>query len=121
MTIQVVTVSTEELKDVICDAYKEGYLKAQREWVIEKASQKQEPRFGEIIRGVKELRQYLIYKDYWNGSISTLSKVAPQLTAEGDRQGHGLIFRRTYIDHSFEKGFCFQKPKRKFQKREPTV
>src|SRR5579862_474870 len=102
MTIQVVTLSTQELQSFVADAYMEGYLKAQREWVAEKAAHKEEPKFGEIIRGVKELRQYLIYKGYWSGSVSTLSKVAPQLLAEGDRQGHGLIFRRTCIDHSFE-------------------
>jgi hypothetical protein len=41
-----------------------------------------------------------------------LSKIAPQLLAEGDRQGHGLIFRRTYIDHAFETGFHFVIPKK---------
>jgi len=108
MTIQVITIGTQELQSIISDAYKEGYVKAQREWVAEKAAQKEEPKFGEIIRGCKELRQYLIYKEYWNGSISTLSKVAPQLVADGDKEGHGLIFRRTCIDHSFATGFRFQ-------------
>jgi hypothetical protein len=108
MTIQVVTLSTQELQGIVTDAYKEGYIKAQREWVAEKAAQKDEPKFGEIIRGVKELRQYLIYKGFWSGSVSTLSKVAPQLLTEGDKQGHGLIFRRTCIDHDFEKGFRFK-------------
>lgn len=108
MTIQVITIGAEELQGIVTNAYKEGYLKAQREWFAEKAAQKQEPKFGEIIRGVKELRQYLLYKEYWNGSASTLSKVAPQLVADGDKVGHGLIFRRTYIDHEFENGFHFK-------------
>lgn len=108
MAIQVITLETQELQGIISDAYKEGYVKAQREWNAEKAAQKEEPKFGEIIRGCKELRQYLIYKEYWSGSISTLSKVAPQLIAEGDKQGHGLIFRRTYIDYSFANGFQFK-------------
>lgn len=113
MPIQVITLGTQELQGIITDAYKEGYIKAQREWVAEKASQKEEPKFGEIIRGVKELRQYLIYKEYWNGSVSTLSKVAPQLVEEDDKQSHGLIFRRTCIDHSFGNGFRFQQPPKK--------
>ena len=116
MAIQIVTVGTQELQDIITDAYKEGYIKAQREWVAEKEAHKEEPKFGEIIRGVKELRQYLIYKEYWSGSVSTLSKVAPQLIAEGDKQGHGLIFRRTYVDYSFKSGFRFQQPIKKHMK-----
>lgn len=108
MTIQVITIGSQELEGIISDAYKDGYIKAQREWVAEKAVQKEEPKFGEIIRGCKELRQYLVYKEYWNGSLSTLSKVAPQLIAEGDKQGHGLLFRRTCIDYSFGNGFRFQ-------------
>ena len=113
MAIQVVTIDTQDFQSIIADAYKEGYIKAQRDRAAEKAVQKEEPKFGEIIRGCKELRQYLIYKEYWSGSVSTLSKVAPQLLAEGDKQGHGLIFRRTCIDHSFANGFRFQSlPKR---------
>jgi len=108
MPIQVITLETQELQGIISDAYKEGYIKAQKEWVAEKAKQKEEPKFGEILRGVKELRQYLIYKEYWKGSVSTLSKVAPQLLEEGDKQGHGLIFRKGCIDHAFNNGFRFQ-------------
>ena len=107
MTIQVVTLSTQELQGIVTDAYKEGYIKAQKEWEAEKSAKKEEPKFGEIIRGVKELQQYLQYREYWRGSISTLSKVAPQLLMEGDKQGHGLIFRRTCIDHSFANRFRF--------------
>jgi len=113
MTIQVITIGTQELQGIIADAYKEGYVKAQREWVVEKAAQKKEPKFGEILRGCKELRQYLVFKEYWNGSVNTLSKVAPQLVAEGDKVGHGLIFRRTYVDHAFVTGFRFQMPLKK--------
>ena len=115
MTIQVVTLSVEELQEYITDAYKEGYVKAQREWDAEKEAKIKEPTFNELLRGVKELRQYLIYKGYWVGSISTLSKVAPQLLAEGDKQGHSLIFRRGCIDHDFQNGFRF-KPLIKKQK-----
>lgn len=113
MSIQVVTIGTLDFQSIITEAYKEGYIKAQRDWLVEKAAQKEEPKFRELIRGCKELRQYLAYKEYWNGSLSTLSKVAPQLLAEGDRQGHGLIFRRTYIDHEFETGFHFSMPNKK--------
>lgn len=113
MTIQVVTIGTQELQSIITDAYKEGYIKAQQEWAAEKAAQEAEPKFGEIIRGCKELGQYLSYKEYWHGSLSTLSKVAPQLVAEGDKQGHGLIFRRTCIDHDFANGFRFVLPPKK--------
>ena len=115
MTIQVVTLSVQELQGFVADAYKEGYIKAQREWEAEKAAEKATPKFNEILRGVKELRQYLIYKEYWSGSVSTLSKVAPQLLTEGDKQGHGLIFRRGCIDHDFQNGFRF-KPLPKKQK-----
>jgi len=108
MPIQIITLETQEFQGIITDAYKEGYIKAQREWVAEKAAQKEEPKFGEILRGVKELRHYLIYKEYWNGSVSTLSKVAPQLLEEEDKQGHGLIFRKGCIDHAFTNGFRFQ-------------
>jgi hypothetical protein len=116
MSIQVVTLGTQELQGIISDAYKEGYVKAQREWMVEKEAQKEVPKFGEIIRGCKELRQYLIYKEYWNGSISTLSKLAPQLVEEDDKKGHGLIFRRACIDHSFQTGFRFQQiPKKQLK------
>jgi len=107
MSIQVITIDTHDFQSIITEAYKEGYIKAQREWVAEKAAKKTEPIFKEIIRGCKELRQYLIYKGYWSGSISTLSKVAPQLLTEGDKQGFGLVFRRGCIDHDFENGFRF--------------
>jgi hypothetical protein len=110
MTIQVVALSVEEMQGFVADAYKEGYIKAQREWEKEKSAKKDEPKFSETIRGCKELRQYFIYKDYWSGSISTLSKVAPQLLLEDDKQGHGLIFRRTCIDHYFSQGFRFRQP-----------
>lgn len=113
MSIQVVTVGTQDFQSIIIEAYKEGYLKAQHDWLAEQAARKEEPHFREIIRGCKELRQYLLYKEYWGGSLSTLSKVAPQLLAEGDRQGHGLIFRRAYIDHAFETGFHFIIPEKK--------
>lgn len=119
MTIQVVTLSIPELQNVIVDAYKEGYIKAQKEWEAEKTAKKEEPKFNEIIRGVKELRQYLIYKDYWAGSVSTLSKVAPQLLSEGDKQGHGLVFRRSCIDHDFQNGFRFKLPDKKKKASEP--
>ena len=110
MSLQVITIGTQDFQNIVMDAYKEGYLKAQREWDVEKASKKEEPKFGEIIRGCKELRQYLIYKAYWSGSVSTLSKVAPQLVAEDDKYGHGLIFRRGCIDHAFATGFHFFNP-----------
>lgn len=113
MAIQVVTISVEELLGIInCErenAYLNGYIKAKKELETIKA----EPKFSELLRGVKELRQYLIYKGYWVGSVSTLSKTAPQLLTQGDRQGHGLIFRRTYIDHLFETGFRFALPVKK--------
>jgi len=115
MTIQVVTLSVQELQGYVIDAYKEGYVKAQREWEAEKEAKTKEPKFNEVLRGVKELRQYLIYKGYWGGSISTLSKVAPQLLTEGDKLGHGLIFRCGCIDHDFANGFRF-KPLIKKQK-----
>jgi hypothetical protein len=113
MAIQVVTLGTQDFQTIVTDAYKEGYLKAQREWATEKIAQQDEPKFAEIIRGCKELRQYLIYKEYWNGSVSTLSKVAPQLLTEGHRQGYGLIFRRSCIDHAFATGFRFLLPLKK--------
>jgi len=113
MALQVITIDTQDFQSIITDAYREGFLKAQRDWAAEKATQKEEPKFGEIIRGCKELRQYLIYKAYWSGSVSTLSKVAPQLVAEGDKYGHGLIFRRGCIDHAFATGFHFFNPIRK--------
>ncbi|MGP8216091.1 MAG: hypothetical protein ACLQQ4_11040 [Bacteroidia bacterium] len=112
MTIQVVTMSIPEMQVVVTDAYKEGYLKAQREWEAEKSAKKEEPKFGEIIRGCKELLRYLTYKEYWIGSVSTLSKVAPQLVDKDERRGHGLVFRRACIDHAFENGFRFQSPKK---------
>jgi len=115
MAIQIITLGIEDIQGVLADAYKEGYIKAQREWEIEKAAKKEEVKFSEIIRGVKELRQYLIHKSYWVGSVSTLSKVAPQLLLDGDRQGHSLIFRRTCIDHSFQQGFRFIQPPKKKQ------
>jgi hypothetical protein len=121
MAIQVVTISVEELLGIINvereSAYSNGYIKAKKEMETVKA----EPKFTELLRGVKELRQYLMYKDYWAGSISTLSKTAPQLLAEGDRQGHGLIFRRTYIDHAFETGFRFTLPVKKKRVRASSL
>jgi len=108
MTIQVVTISVQDLQGYIAEAYKEGYVKAQREWEAEKAAAIATPKFNEILRGVKELRQYLMFKGYWSGSVSTLSKVAPQLLADGDKQGHGLIFRCGCIDHDFANGFRFK-------------
>jgi hypothetical protein len=116
MTIQVITIGTQELQGIISDAYRDGYIKAQRDWVAEQAAKTQEPKFGEIIRGCKELRQYLIYKEYWNGSLSSLSKVAPQLVEQDDKKSHGLIFRRTCIDYSFQTGFRFQQPLKKHPK-----
>jgi hypothetical protein len=107
MTIQVVTLSVQELQGIVTDAYKEGYVKAQREWNAEKLAKENEPKFGEILRGVKELRQYLIYKGYWNGSLSTLSKVACQLLTDEEKQGFRLIFRRGCIDHHFANEFRF--------------
>ncbi len=93
---------------------RESYLKAQREWVAEKAAQKEEPKFGELIRGCKELLQYLTYKGYWRGSINTLNKSAAQLQTEDDKQGFGLIFRRGCIDYAFANGFRFVSlPKKK--------
>lgn len=116
MAIQVVTIDTQDFQSIITDAYKEGYIKAQRDWAAEKAAQKEEQKFGEIIRGCKELRQYLMHKTYWVGSVSTLSKVAPQLLTDGDKLGHGLIFRRTCIDHAFANGFRFQTVKKTLNK-----
>ncbi|HTA27861.1 MAG TPA: hypothetical protein VK809_08730 [Bacteroidia bacterium] len=113
MTIQVVTIGTQDFQSIVTDAYKEGYLKAQREWVAEKAAQKDEPKFGEILRGCKELLQYLTYKGYWRGSINTLNKYATQLVSEDDKKGFGLIFRRGCIDHDFENGFRFTVPLKK--------
>ncbi|MGP8214115.1 MAG: hypothetical protein ACLQQ4_00990 [Bacteroidia bacterium] len=55
----------------------------------------------------------MTYKGYFGGSVSTLSKVAPQLLDEGEKQGHGLIFRRLCIDHAFDNGFRFLSPKKK--------
>ena len=105
--LQVLTISSPELQDIISEAYKEGYLRAQQEFK-EKAIKENEPKFGEILRGVKELCRYLHYKDYWKGTVSTLSKVAPQLLEDEEKLGHGLVFRRTCIDHAFEMGFRFQ-------------
>jgi hypothetical protein len=113
VAIQIITLGIEDMQSIVADAYKEGYIKAQREWEIEKAAKKDEVKFSEIIRGVKELRQYLIHKSYWVGSVSTLSKVAPQLLLDGDRQGHSLIFRRTSIDYVFSIGFHFVQPPKK--------
>ena len=115
MAIQVVTVGLEELKELINvereSAYASGYLKAKKELEIVKA----EPKFNEVLRGVKELKHYLEYKGYWSGSVNTLNKVAPQLLDEGDKQGHRLIFRRTCIDHAYANGFRFH-PLRKSSK-----
>ena len=113
MTIQVVTLSIPELQSFVTDAYKEGYLKAQREWLAEKEAKIEEPKFGEIIKGCKELHTYLTYKGYWHNTVSTLSKVAPQLLEEGEKQGHCLVFRRTCIDYRFDNGFRFLSPKKK--------
>ena len=113
MAIQVVTLTAPELQGIISDAYREGYLKAQREWELESKSKQEEPKFGELIKGCKELHHYLQYKGYWKGSLSTLSKVAPQLLEKDDRQGHGLLFRRTCVDHAFKNGFRFKSPDRK--------
>jgi hypothetical protein len=112
MSLQIVTIDSQDFQNIITDAYREGYLKAQREWAIEKAAQKEEPKFGEIIRGCKELWKYLTYKGYWSGSLNTLSKTAPQLLSEGDKQGFCLIFRRGCIDHAFETGFRFLTPQK---------
>jgi hypothetical protein len=118
--LQVITISSPELQDIISQAYKEGYLKAQQEYK-DKAAKENEPKFGEIIRGVKELCRYLYYKDYWKGTVSTLSKVAPQLLEEGEKQGHGLVFRRTCIDHAFERGFRFQPCNKKDKMRKMSA
>lgn len=89
MTIQVVTLSAQELQSIVTDAYKEGYVKAQREWATEKTAIKAEPKFGEILVGVKELRSYLEFKGYFKGSVSFFEKVAPQLleTNAAEKQG----------------------------------
>jgi len=108
MTIQVVTLSVQDLQGIVADAYKEGYVKAQREWEAEKTTKKEEPKFNEILRGVKELNRYLAYKGYWVGSVNTLNKKTTQLRALGENQGRGLIFRKGEIDHAFETGFSFE-------------
>jgi len=108
MTIQVVTLSVQDLQGIVADAYKEGYVKAQREWEVEKAAKKEEPKFNEVLRGVKELNQYLAYKGYWVGSVNTLNKKTVQLRALGENQGRGLVFRRGEIDHAFGTGFIFE-------------
>jgi hypothetical protein len=122
MLVQVVTLGIQELQVIIADSYKEGYLKASREWDAEKAAKKEEPKFNELLRGVKELRHYLIYKNYWSGSISTLSKIAPQLVDEEDKEGYRLIFRCGCIDHAFKNGFRFKSPDKKCKKaKEPII
>lgn len=115
MVAYVVTISVQELMDRInkerADAYTSGYVQGRKEAAKEAASR--EPEFTELIKGVKELKRYLEYKGYWKGSVNTLNKVAFQLLAEGDRHGHGLLFRRTYIDHTFANGFRFTPPPKK--------
>ena len=116
MDIQVVTMPVQELLGIIKsereNAYAAGYVKAKAE--IEQV--KIEPKFKELLRGVKELREYLIYKGYWSGSISTLSKIAPQLLDEREKQGQRLIFRCGCIDHAFANGFRFKSPSKKPKK-----
>lgn len=113
MSQEIVVLSKQEFSEIIraerIEAYAAGYIKAKQEQEAVKA----EPKFNEILRGVKELRMYLEYKGYWRGSINTLNKVAPQLLADGDRKGHGLIFRCTYIDHAFQNEFRFAQPEKK--------
>ena len=107
MALEIITISVQELVDIINvereNAYSSGYIKAKKELETIKA----EPKFNELLRGVKELKRYLEYKGYWSGSLSTLSKVAPQLLEEGDKQGHGLVFRCGCINHAFKNGFRF--------------
>jgi hypothetical protein len=111
MVVQVITLGIPEFQGVVTEAYKEGYLKAQREFEAEKEIKINQPKFGEIIRGCKELHHYLTYKEFWRGSLSTLSKIAPQLLDKDEKIGHGLIFRRGCIDHAFENGFRFTSSK----------
>jgi hypothetical protein len=113
MAIQVITISVDELVGIINaereNAYSSGYIKAKKELEAVKA----EPKFTELLKGVKELRQYLEYKGYWKGSVNTLNKIAPQLLEDGDKKGHTLFFRCTCIDHAFKNGFHFLPWKKK--------
>lgn len=123
MAIQVITIGVQELVDIINSerehAYSKGYIQAKKELEAIKT----EPKFNELIKGVKELRRYLEYKGYWVGSVSTLNKVANQLLEKDDRKGHTLLFRCGCIDHAFKNGFRFkawvkknnQSPKGQFQ------
>ena len=116
MTLQVVTLSVQELLDIINSeregAYSSGYIKAKKEL----EAVKNEPKFNEVLKGVKELRRYLEYKGYWIGSVSTLNKVANQLLEEGDRNSYTLLFRCGCIDHAFKNGFRFAPWKKKENK-----
>ncbi|HTA81308.1 MAG TPA: hypothetical protein VK783_00110 [Bacteroidia bacterium] len=115
MAIQVVTIGVQELLEIInnerAGAYSSGYIKARKELEAVKA----EPKFSELLKGVKELKNYLEYKGYWRGSINTLNKVAPQLLEEGDRNRHSLMFRCGCIDHAFKNGFRFQAWRKKIK------
>ena len=82
------------------------YIKVKKE-VDEKAAAVKAPKFGEIFKGVKELNQYLAYKNYWHGEVNTLNKKTAQLLELGEKQGSRLIFRRGVVDHAFETGFRF--------------
>jgi hypothetical protein len=109
MSLQIVTISVQDLLGIINNeresAYSNGYIKAKKELELE--ASKVVPKFNELLKGVKELRQYLVFKSYWTGSINTLNKVARQLLADGDMIGHCLVFRCTWIDHAFKGGFRF--------------
>jgi hypothetical protein len=107
MAIQVVTIGVQELLEIINNereqAFSSGYVRARKELEAVKA----EPKFNELLKGVKELKRYLEYKGYWTGSVNTLNKVAPQLLSDDDRKGHTLMFRCGCIDHAFKNGFRF--------------
>jgi len=111
--MEVVTIGLEKLMSIINtereDAFANGYIKAKKELELVKT----EPKFNEVLRGVKELKRYLEHKGYWFRSVNTLNKVAIQLLPDGEKQGHGLEFRCTCIDHAFANGFRFKKPVKK--------
>jgi hypothetical protein len=113
MAIQILTIGVQELLEIINsereNAFCSGYVKAKKELDAIKT----EPKFGELLKGVKELKSYLEYKAYWKGSINTLNKIAPQLLEGDDKKGHTLLFRCGCIDHAFRNGFHFEPWKKK--------
>jgi hypothetical protein len=112
LTIQVATLSKEELYELVKDAKAEGviegYLMACEEW-NKKQTTKDEPKFGELLTGAKELHAYLKHKNYTTRSLSYIEKVAPQLlkTKAGEKQGKTLLFHTYLLDYEFDNGFKF--------------